>query len=300
MMTHGDSRECVGMVSLFSRTLLVGDQPVMAGIVGDVLMHPGHRTAGPAVMLMRSVLSAVRDQELDVVYGFPNHAAEPVMKRVGFRRLGGVTRLTRVVSTAPLFRKRGVPEAVIRVVGPIADWGLRLVRYGRASAYRPGVTSREVTAFDDRFADLWKRARPGAVVGGRSVAYLTWKYGQDPEQANRIFAMVGSSGRELHAYLVFCRDEDSVEIREIIGEDERAVACLVEDFERYIRPSAPTSLVIRLLQNDGFAGEMERAGFRRRPRQGSVYWFGSPRAARDFPALGDPANWLLMLADQDT
>lgn len=297
LIKHGPSGDCVGMVSVFPRKLWVGGRTVLAGVMGDFLIHEGHRTAGPAVMLMRNVRTAVPAAGIDLLYGFPNKTAEPILKRAGFQRLGGLTRLTRVLKTRSLLKKRGLPDMVAAMVSPIADAALRLGPSFRAGNARLEGDCREVRQFDERYSEAWKSARTGVAVE-RSPEYLTWKYLEDPDDTNRVCAVFGSSDQRVEGYLVSRQDENSVEIREIVGESGRARSSLIAGLTRHAQTLNADTIVVTLLDNVPFVRAMERLGFRRRPREGSVYWYGADAAS--FDGIGDSARWFLMLGDQDT
>ncbi len=301
LIKHGPSEACVGMAAVFPRRLSAGGRTISSGIIGDFLIHEAHRTAGPAVKLMRSVRTTVAEAGIELLYGFPNRKAEPILKRAGFQRLGGLTRLTRVLKTRSLLKKRGVPDGVAAVVSPIADWALRLgtslVMTGSAS----GLACREVRDFDARYSDAWRASRAGVTVTvERSPEYLTWKYLKDPDDINRVFAVFNSSGEQVEGYLVCRQDEDSIEIREIVGQGGSAGYSLIAHLVWQVRALNSETIVVTLLENEPFARAMERLGFRRRPREGSVYWYGAPSLVRDLSMIVEPDKWLLMLGDQDT
>lgn len=301
LIKHGPSADCVGMVSVFPRKLSVGGRTILAGIVGDFLIHEAHRTAGPAVMLMRGVRAAVSDSGIDLLYGFPNKRAEPIMKRSGFQRLGGLARLTRVFKTRSLMEKRGVPGVVAGLVSPMADRALGLGwRFLGATACR-GLDCREVRGFDHQYSETWRSSRSdGAISVERSPEYLTWKYLKDPGDTNQVFAAFHTPGERLAGYLVCRQDEGSIEIREIAGDIGRIGRCLISNLVGQPGRNTPETIVMTVLENMPFVKVMERLGFRRRSREGSVYWYGTPGGTQGLPPLGDPANWLLVLGDQDT
>lgn len=298
---YGPTGACVGMVAVFPRRLYAGEGTMLAGIMGDFLIHEGHRTAGPAVMLMRSVRQAVPDAGIALLYGFPNKGAEPIMKRAGFQRLGQMIRLTRVLNTRSLLVKYLVPGVAARLVSPIADWALRFRSGDGGACRRCGLVCREEKAFDDRYAEAWRPRRNRVpVLVERTTAYLWWKYLDDPDDTNRIFSASDSAGQRLKGYLVFRWDEDSVEIREIVSAGEDESRCLLSSFIGYIRGQSPGSLVVKILETPVGVREFAQLGFRRRQSGRSVYWYGGGETAPAVSMLGDSAKWFLMGGDEDT
>ena len=118
MIRHVESGECVGITALFPRRMSTRNGTVLAGVAGDLFVNEKHRTLGPAVKLLRSTLTAVHEGKVDLIYTFPNKAADGVVRAAGYRRLGKLVRLVKVLRTARYFHKLGLHRFLISCAEP--------------------------------------------------------------------------------------------------------------------------------------------------------------------------------------
>lgn len=302
MLKHVESSECVGMTALFPRRMSTRKGTILAGVTGDLLVNRKHRTLGPAVKLLRNTLTAVQEGTVDLIYTFPNTAADGVARAAGYRCLGRLVRLVKVLRTTRYLHNLGLPRPLAAVLGPLVDLLLRLASIETWTANRHTVECRETTEVDGRFRTLWEqRNRQFEIAGERTEDYLRWKFLHDPDDVNRIFAAFDPASDTLHAYLVFRPIEQGVEIREfIVGENERAGTILMANFLRLVRRQGRESVTIQLLENTRLIDEFSRFGFRERGGNRQVYMSYSQRMSGQHELLAGADNWLLMASDQDT
>ena len=302
MVKHSETGECVGITALFPRKFSVQGVSTVAGISGDFLVNQMHRTMGPAIMLQRSIITAIEEKDMDFIYGFPNKAAELIMKRVGFRLVGSLTKLVKVVKTAPQLRELGLHKYWIRLLSPFLDFALKLISVETWYRMKKGFVCEEIKDFDERFDQLWEEERLRfAVAGERTSKFLRWKYLEDPDDVNKVFCVFDSSGSVLKGYLIYCFKENSIEIRDFIfSPDRKAVRVLMACFFRHVRPIASESIVIRFLENNSITKKMKRFGFIKRKNTNNVYYYCNDPERRKKTLPGNADNRLLMRSDEDT
>jgi hypothetical protein len=94
----------VGCQGIGVRRVLLGDRALRAALLADLAVDLGHRTLHPALTLVRrtrEVPSGVSDYQ----YGFPDKNAAALFARVGYHRLGHMTRYARVLRTRPYLER---------------------------------------------------------------------------------------------------------------------------------------------------------------------------------------------------
>lgn len=299
---HVESGECVGMTALFPRRMSTRNGTILAGVTGDLLVNRKHRTLGPAVKLLRNTLTAVQDGAVDLIYTFPNPAADGVARAAGYRRLGRLVRLVKVLRTTRHLRNLGLPGLLAAALGPLVDLFLRITSTETWTANHQTVECRETSEVDGRFRTLWgQRNRLIEIAGERTEDYLRWKFLRDPDDVNRIYAAFDSASDALLAYLVYRPIEHGVEIREfIVGQDERAGSILMANFLQSARRQGLESVTVQMLENTRLIGEFSHFGFRERGEGRQVYMSYSERMSGQRDVLAGVNNWLLMASDQDT
>src|SRR5690606_33766496 len=121
----------VGTVGVGVRRVDAGGQTLRACVLGDFFVSKAHRTFFPALTMQRAVLAWGR-KHFDLVYGFPNESAQPIIKRLGFKALAGLGRYVLVLRHERYLKKRLAARIAARpelgpVGGPLADVGGRLL-----------------------------------------------------------------------------------------------------------------------------------------------------------------------------
>ena len=284
-----------------------------AAVSGDLVVARAHRTLLPALCLVRAVLGHMVS-EFAFCYGFPNHKAEGVMVRAGFRVLGKTTRYARVLRHAMYLpavaaRLRASPR-----LAPIVGPATRHRRLGRALAPlfdivrlagRAPQLARARSRYridwldrvDARFDQLWDRARPEYnVIGARTAAMLRWRY---PRCA--IAALARSSDGVLVAYALIERDHASgaAHVRDVFGH-KSALGPLLDLLLPGLWWRGATSVSVRLLGAPYLVAMLVERGFEPRPdRRTVVVQIGrGNEAAR--ARLEDAQAWHLTDLDEDT
>ena len=271
-------------------------------IAGDLFVRSEHRRAGPALQLKRAVVEGAWERGIDFLYGFPNQASEPVLRRVGYKPLGARTRYVRVLRAAP--RLAAMPGGRVwgPVAGPIADQVMASVdRIAAAATVFRGV-GRPLESIDGRFDDLWGDSA-GAVpmLGERDVSYLRWRYGAGGV-AHGFFGLVERKSDRLCAALVYRAQGLNTEIRDVIpGRESAGRTALLGSFAIWARAQGAASLTLVGLWSEGLERTLSlaRLGFVRRPDPLRVYVLPSPKLGDAGPALLDASRWMLLQSDDD-
>ena len=294
LQAHG-APGAVGVASIAPRRMSLRSESVAAGVLMDFVVAPGHRGYFPALFLQKEVLRRAKPTH-PVLFGMPNTLSEAVFRRAGYRCVGQVLRLVRVLHSRE-FLPDALPGWLRGILGAVIDHAVRLATSWRGLGASPYAWEWRDTPGGD-FDALWQRVAPSkALIGVRDRAFLAWRFAQNPRQAYRFFALVAKAERKLVAYAV-CNVEPETR------------AMHVADF--LVDPGAPRAaqwLWLYLLREAGREGH----------RSLSVEFLGDPATRRelgtlglvkreehplyaafeDRPELSSASNWYVTSADRD-
>lgn len=290
----------VGATGLMDRAMSVLGSSVRAGQAIDLNVDKDHRSIGPALGLQRAVTANVRRREYGLIYALSIAQSEPVLRRAGYKVLGGLERWAKPLCCRDVLRgwlPRTLPrKAAAAVIDPLLRLASPETYYRRPADVRVEVTDR----FDRRFDLLWEAAAGQfQIVGERTSAYLTWRFGRCPEVRHRVLCL-SSAGGELLAYLVYCRRGGTVYIGDFLFADLQKLDVLLAEFLRLMRREKAKAVITVYLGPDAVRQRLRRFGFWKRPsaRKALVYadrqQFGAQLAR-----LLDKENWYLTQADVD-
>lgn len=301
MVHHEETSALSGMTALFPRIFSIKEDSRYCAVAGDLLVHPKHRSLGPALMLQRNVVSKAKNGEYCFIYGFPNKSAEAVWKRIGYKFLGPTVRLTKVLRTSSLLKKYAIPKALSYIFSPLIDFGLYLFSAETWKFKSKDYICRFVDFPDERFDRFYEKLKKQySVVGQRDSEFLKWKYLNDPDDKHQFFAVFNSSEDELHGYIAFCRSERRASVRDFaFGNNEAANESLVVYFLKHMRKQGSEAVTFRFLENNELISFFKKYQFVKRADEGNIYYYTNDKsmAGIDHKNAG---NWFITIGDQDT
>lgn len=260
---YGTPEVVVGCGSIYPRRLRAGGKDLRAAIPADFAVHRGHRIGGAAVAIQRRLLQDGAGR-FPFFIAFPNRAALPVLRRVGYQPIATALAWVKPLRAAYKVEARLGTGPLAHVVSMPADFALAGADAWRQRRWRPGA-SEIVGRADERFDRLWCRARDGyAVTGERTAAYLTWRYRAGAE-GHRFFCLVDAAG-ELLGYIAFRVRERKAFIDDLFTTDmgDGAERLLLQ-FGDAMRRAGHQSVCLVYAGNPDFEGRLRRLGFFARP-----------------------------------
>jgi hypothetical protein len=255
------SGQSVGMLAVVPRRFWVDDTPFTLGLLCDFIVHRGHRTLMPALLLQRAARE-VADRIGSGTYAIPNDKSLPVIHRLGGNVVRRRPRFARVMRSHYYFVRRSATLARIAsrpMDAAAAAWDFVVANL------RPWLHAEWLTAFDDRFDDLWRRTQRTNCIGERSSEYLSWRFGKEPGGHNETLGVFDRRTGVLMAYSVGSRTGRTFEMRDFLCclDSTGQMVCLAL-MMRHIRRLDIDSVSFRLYSEQNLAACFNRMGFRAR------------------------------------
>lgn len=294
----------VGTAGLGRRSFFAGGRELRAGLLCDLAVDHDHRTALPAIRLVRQARQhAVA--EFDFTYGYPNHAAEGVFLRCGYHELGTMSRYAAVLRYAPFVRR----VIDVPVLPRIAGAGLDAVRMTlRAPRTMQALRRYHLEWLDDvdpRFDALWLRARDEyPLIGRRDTSFLRWRFLRHPTERFELAALAEHRGdRALHAYAVVQRQGRAAYLRDLFGRFD-ALGPLLDLLLPALRVKRCTSVSVDYLGARRTVDLLLSRGFEYRHSDRTIIVAAGSSIAGETGGLArtieDAERWYLTDADEDT
>jgi hypothetical protein len=231
LLKTGDSNDAVGVASIVPREIRVDGVNRRAGVLADFVVLPKHRSAGPAVLLQRSVAEGSASAGFELTFGYPNAKAWPILARVGYKAVATATpwfgavrtrqKLAKFISAkleSRLTAERASTCAnlVAAASSGLADRGLFWFR--RQALWRAARRFRYETLdrADERF-DTLLEAAPSRIVPIRSADFLNWRYTAHPTVRYKFFAIFSGASDKLEGYAIYSVGPGNVCLQDIVG-----------------------------------------------------------------------------------
>lgn len=261
----------VGFLALAPRRMRAGGREVRAGVLSHMAIRPGHRSLGPALMLLESALDAAAGR-FDLVYGIPNanQGASAALRRAGMRPLGNLERTVRIVRHGRYVARRA-PPWLARPGGLLLDAVDATVGAWRGRG-RAGLRGRWARHFEPGMDAPWSRASAHpALTAVRDEAMLRWRF--DGAVGSRIrYYVVADAAGAVHTWFacgVEARWPHVLDVHDFWsadacrGIDQAALRLLL----RAARREGRAAVSLRAAIGDEAAAPWRACGFRPRGEQ---------------------------------
>jgi GNAT superfamily N-acetyltransferase len=293
--------DLLGMMVAFPRRLIVHGEIRVAGVNGDFFVDSKHRTLGPAVKLVKTLMREVFAQGYELLYTFPNAKSNSVLKLAGFRKLGNMVRLALPRNVHDEFERRGISGWKLALATRVTNTVLRCVSPETWFLNTGRLQGKLESRLGSAYNVLWNRKRDAVTATvDKDAEYMNWKYGADPDDRNETFCVYDRSGAAMLGCVVYVAVGNSIEIRELITANERLNCPVLYLLLRYLRRSGPKNLVVVLLEGSSLENELRDVGFIERHTGRDVYVLFPEEAANLSPLPQRPVDWMLMNSDEDT
>lgn len=251
VMEYGDDATVIGVQGIVPRCWWHQGKAIHTGICADLVVDINHRSIGPALTMVRSMVEIEQNQaKAALLYAFPNPKTEALYRRAGYQKMGEITRYARPLRLRVWLQRKGLPSLIAKVVGALAD----LVLQTRVVLSTLGVSRQwryaSVTEFDARFDELWSRvAKNAGPMVMRNSEYLRWRFSNNFAGQTRVMVLEAQDGR-IDGYVVYLIDADKmVTIMDFLAVDNQTVL------------SKMLNLCIRQMYKQGYCGiTLEFAG----------------------------------------
>jgi hypothetical protein len=296
---HDDTTEIVGCSGVGPRRFVVSGRVTQVGLLADFAVSKSHRTLQPALVLKRAMMEHCR-KTYPFAYGFPNHRAEGLVKRLGYTSLGQMARYACVLRHATHLGSLVSRPLVVRTLSAGIDWALQGVRTISASAGPDQVEIVEEPNVTDEFDGLWDRGRNQyGVCCVRSREYLEWRFrfGRQPERL--LLGLRDRAARTLHGYMFVQPDGNVAHINDFFADtdahlERMFVGVLAEMYRRRMHSAS-----LRFLGATRVRSMLSRVGFTLRDASRALYVDVSESAAHLVPFVTNKENWFATDGDED-
>lgn len=187
-----DNDEIVGVQAYLPGRLKCDSRVFISAQNTDMAVLREYRSGGTFLKMHDKAMEFGPKKRAALCYGFPNQTAYRLAPCLEYTGICPVVNLTKVLNPIPYVeRKVGIrfPDQLVGCTKRVVAW-----RHKRKFVVHPNFNMVEVTRFDRRFDEFWRREEthyPIAVV--RDSEYLNWRYVDCPS-----------------SYKIFCVEKDSV------------------------------------------------------------------------------------------
>lgn len=256
------SASTVGSLSLIPHEYSVNGAPYFFGVLGDISVSESARGRGIAGRMLNHLHGLKEVSGLRACIVLPNEEASRPLQKAGWQTKSCIERHVKILDIGSALRKKA-GRAIASVAAPPINLFLRL---SRGSVRTPAqYKSSEVSAFDERFDELWANVpKSGIISGKRDRKYLSWRFADHPEEKFSIFLL--SQGTRPTGYIVYRFEEGVIKVYDLLCPGGgRESDYLLAAFSTHARSLSASSIIIRASAWALASFNLKKFGFLKRP-----------------------------------
>ena len=292
MLRHEPTATWVGTAAAGPRRMVWQGREIRTGVLVDIAVDARHRTLGPALILQSALLDAATHR-FDLLYGFPNAKALPVVKRLGYAVIAHMPRYSRVLRHGT-YLARHMPAALARPLGWLAD----LLCDMHGSLRDRGLVARWSDSVDPRMDTLWHDSEHGhGPLAVRDTALLRWRFDQSPMARVRYLLVGEHEDGPLLGWFACQVKEHTLQVCDFWSVDaaQGVGRRLIDTLVRVARRDGHAAVSLEYAAPARKLANWRRAGFIERSRRPVI-----GRWLQDRVTTGEaPPEWHLTHADED-
>ncbi len=266
-------RSVVGCASFFRSNRYFRGQVVRGGVPAVFFVQREHRLAAAALAVQRAVLAGGCRAGFDVFVGKPNRQARAICDRVGYQPIADLQDWVRVV------------------------WGDESLS---TSPNPVDYVDAIVKAADERFDDLWHRAKGRyPMAAEKTAAFLNWRYSGFTENY-RFYQLLRKDDDRLVGCIVFYTMSDGAVVTDLLCEEPSGplLKNLLLGFCARIRDEGHVWISLWYAGMPSFEEELAQIGFRRGKHRRTLVAYVNPDASLRTELL-DRHNWFIFAGEMD-
>lgn len=262
LLFHDRQVDPVGCLSLMSRKFSISGQDVLCGINCDIVVTKRHRTLGPAVILLESLIKECKDYGFKALLAMPNNMSRPIFVRAGYKGFGAVCRWSKLIRTEEKLKTKIENVFLRKIAAGLIDFFLRWALGGIQQCFYGylGNKLKVVNTPLDRLAIDFDKDEIRAEEC--SCAYLKWRFARVGGDGACVYSLY--RGDALFGFVVYSFKEQEVIIEYMFVSPQENVNILLAGFIHKMRQLRALVISIAYFSAGGLRKNFRRMGFLQR------------------------------------
>ncbi len=262
LLFHDRHADPVGCLSLMSRKFNVSGQDTLCGINCDIVVTRRHRTLGPAVILLESLIKECKDYGFKALLAMPNNMSRPIFIRAGYKEFGAVCRWSKVIRTEEKLKTKIKNVFLRKITAGLFDFFLRWV-FGGIPQWFYGCLSDKLKAVNAPLDQLTINFdNDGTCAPECSCAYLKWRFARVGGDASQAYSLY--RGDALLGLVIYSFKEQEVIIEYMFVSPNENINVLLAGFIYKMRQLRAQVISIAYFSSGKLRRNFQQMGFLQR------------------------------------
>jgi hypothetical protein len=259
----GSTNEVIGCGSVYLRNVKIHGKIYLMGFAIDFAVREEHRVLGPALTIVKTLISEINKMDIAFAFVYPNKVASAVFKRAGYEDLGVSRDYYKIISFKNQISKIIKIGWLGRAVSFIFDTlsSMYSLRYRLPKGLKVAV----LDATDEHFDRLWESIHSGYVITEeRSSSFLTWRFRGEKDKKSCFYCLFENGTDRLLSFITYTLDHKNREavIKDIFPSfGNKHLMALLSDFTRKMRAEGMDFISVSYFGNEKIVKSLKKLLF---------------------------------------
>lgn len=198
-----ESQTVIGCASIFPHVIIYKNKRYKYGIAYDFIVHEKHRVFGPAIKLQKQLVELALEKDYQFILGFPNKAAQGVIKRVGYSELGKANSYSKILNASGKIKNKIGAGYIGVIVSAVVNFALALFDRSKTMVLSRDYALHDVMEFDGKVDDMNLSGGIDRIEPEKNYQYLNWRYVDYMGHGYKIVRLMNEKNNKMAGYCVY-------------------------------------------------------------------------------------------------
>ena len=250
-----------GTISLMPKNFKKENKKVKAAIVGDLMIDKKYRVFGPAMHLLKKVISYSDENKYDFIYTIPNKNSEKLIEKVGFEKIGKCVTLMYPTKVDFIFEKY-LGNIGSKIVGDALLLLFSLIKL--RITLSKNVVFENLNNFENNFEVFTKeiyKKREYSLTSYFEKNLLKWRYFENPNLSFKILTIKKEAYNEILGFCAYSITNKRLQIYDIVALEKNYIYMLLKELKSRSKLKQCKGIYFLIYENNPIIQNLKRFGF---------------------------------------
>ncbi|MCL4429605.1 MAG: GNAT family N-acetyltransferase, partial [Chloroflexi bacterium] len=203
-----DNGKIVGCYNLIPTKIRIGQTSTKGAQAVDAAVDKSYRHAGIFKKLATNAIAQAKQEEIALVYAFPNEYSYRGQVRIGYRPMSIIPKMYKVFHLDSVFEEYGFKGLLAQKAANLMEVIQRITETMTNPELINSYYVKKIKDFDSRFDIFWSKIKESnnKILVERDATYLRWRYSRHPEK--RYTTYICEKNGEIAGYIILSLEKN--------------------------------------------------------------------------------------------
>jgi len=252
----------LGCASIFMREFIINGENILGGVNCDFFVSKQHRTLGPSMMLMKTIVQEYPQHGAQFLLAYPNKKAISSVKRCEYHEVGEMKRMVKVLNFGYIITPKIANKPFCKIIIPLVNFLFKALSIDFWHQILP--RGKQITITTNAPGLVFEKQTftkmESGVAGKYNDEFVHWRY-LDQKHPTTNHVLFFKQEKNVIGFISTIILDNSIMVEDIMLTDSSFVLAVMVSLINYAREMQFSSVTIGMMENSFYFNFLERCGF---------------------------------------